>query len=95
VDVAETANITSHQLVSVDMSDQLHFKWANETASSVARPRVDPEMVYVPVGDKGVLIVVGGVLWPDWMRGVDLAPPSKAQVNESVRSYFSLLNLCY
>ena len=83
------ANVTSHQLISVDMSSQLSPVWKNVTTPATARPRVNPEMVFVPVGDNGVLIVVGGVLWPDWMTDSTGASPNATETTQSVSLPFT------
>ena len=75
-----TANATSEQLISVDMSTETSPEWKNTTAGSPARARVNPEMVYVPVGKKGALVVVGGVLYPEWME----PDPTESQQLERV-----------
>ncbi|KAJ6262368.1 hypothetical protein Dda_3176 [Drechslerella dactyloides] len=60
------ANATSQQLISADLSDQQFTNWTNATLPSTVRPRVDGEMVYVPAGKRGALIVIGGVTSADW-----------------------------
>ncbi|KAK6534555.1 hypothetical protein TWF281_005868 [Arthrobotrys megalospora] len=61
-----SANVTSSQFVSADLTDQIRTKWTNTSLSAPARPRVNAEMVYVPAGKLGALIVVGGVTNADW-----------------------------
>ncbi|EWC46187.1 hypothetical protein DRE_04565 [Drechslerella stenobrocha 248] len=60
------ANVTSSQFISADLSEQVRTTWTNTTLPSVARPRVDGEMVYVPAGKIGSLIVLGGVTRAEW-----------------------------
>ncbi|KAF3915916.1 hypothetical protein AA313_de0204628 [Arthrobotrys entomopaga] len=68
------ANVTSDQLISADLSDQVRTQWSNFTLSSPARPRINAEMVYLPAGKLGVLVVLGGVLNADWQT------PSAAEI---------------
>ncbi|KAK6528893.1 hypothetical protein TWF694_004123 [Orbilia ellipsospora] len=60
------ANVTSNQLITADLSDQVRTQWSNFTLSSPARPRINAEMVYLPAGKLGVLVVLGGVTSADW-----------------------------
>ncbi|OBT73013.1 hypothetical protein VF21_07758 [Pseudogymnoascus sp. 05NY08] len=54
----------SRDLISVDMTNQMLEVWKNETIKSIVPGRASPEMVWVPVGKNGVLVVIGGVVDP-------------------------------
>ncbi|KAK6340825.1 hypothetical protein TWF696_009143 [Orbilia brochopaga] len=60
------ANVTSQQFITADLSDQARTSWTNTTLPSTVRPRVNGEIVYVPAGKLGALIVLGGVTTADW-----------------------------
>ncbi|KFY77754.1 hypothetical protein V499_02931, partial [Pseudogymnoascus sp. VKM F-103] len=54
----------SRDLISVDMTNQMQEVWKNETIKSIVPGRASPEMVWVPVGKNGLLVVIGGVVDP-------------------------------
>ncbi|KAL0933343.1 kelch repeat protein [Colletotrichum truncatum] len=60
-----TANTTSNYLITLDMSQQYAEKFSNETLPSFIKPRANPSVVWVPVGPQGILVVVGGVTYPE------------------------------
>lgn len=54
----------SNTFISLDLSVQGGEVWKNVTLPSGTRSRADPSMVWVPVGEKGILVVMGGVTYP-------------------------------
>lgn len=81
----------SNDLVSVDMKTQLKEVWTKETIGKNVPDRANPEVVWVPVGKNGVLVVVGGVINPVYANlSYTLTPTQMAQ---SV-SLFILLSYC-
>ncbi|RYO83427.1 hypothetical protein DL766_002617 [Monosporascus sp. MC13-8B] len=56
----------SNTLITLDMSTQLQEEWTNDTLPQEIRGRADPEVVWVPVGEQGILVVLGGVSYPDF-----------------------------
>jgi len=54
----------SNTLISIDMANQQNEVWTNETVPSNIPGRANPELVWVPVGNKGLLIAIGGVVDP-------------------------------
>lgn len=52
--------VFANSLITVDMS-QLDEKFTNTTLPSEVTPRISPELVFVPVGQNGILAVIGGV----------------------------------
>ncbi|KID79263.1 Galactose oxidase/kelch, beta-propeller, partial [Metarhizium brunneum ARSEF 3297] len=63
------AMIPSNTLIELDMTNQLFEKWTNITLPDNIKPRANPEVVWVPVGKQGILVVLGGVVYPDWASG--------------------------
>ena len=55
----------SNFLIEVDMEIQDQEVWTNRTLEDV-KGRVNPEVVWVPVGEQGILVVLGGVVYPHW-----------------------------
>ncbi|RYP58251.1 hypothetical protein DL769_009044 [Monosporascus sp. CRB-8-3] len=56
----------SHTLITLDMSIQQQEVWTNDTLPPEIKGRADPEVVWVPVGEQGILVVLGGVSYPDF-----------------------------
>ncbi|RYP03701.1 hypothetical protein DL764_004962 [Monosporascus ibericus] len=56
----------SHTLITLDMTTQQQEVWTNVTLPQDIRGRADPEVVWVPVGEQGILVVLGGVSYPDF-----------------------------
>ncbi|KAK7749961.1 hypothetical protein SLS62_008070 [Diatrype stigma] len=57
---------TSNTLITLDMSVQYEEKWANATLPEEIKGRADPAVVWVPVSEQGILVVLGGVSYPDY-----------------------------
>ncbi|KAK3319276.1 hypothetical protein B0H66DRAFT_575753 [Apodospora peruviana] len=56
----------SNTLVVLDMTTQQQEKWSNVTLPSGVKGRANPELVWVPVGEQGILVALGGVIYPDF-----------------------------
>ncbi|KAG6003167.1 hypothetical protein E4U21_002281 [Claviceps maximensis] len=65
-DAAVKAATISDTLIGLDMSIQLDEKWSNTTLPEKIRGRSNAEVVWVPVGKHGILVVLGGVVYPEW-----------------------------
>ncbi|KAI8960056.1 hypothetical protein F5Y11DRAFT_349897 [Daldinia sp. FL1419] len=62
-----TASNTSDYLITVDLATQQEETWKNETLGSTPS-RADPSVVWVPVGEQGILVVLGGVTYPSYLN---------------------------
>ncbi|KAL2196773.1 hypothetical protein P885DRAFT_69259 [Corynascus similis CBS 632.67] len=62
------ATVVSDTLITVDMSEQLNEKFSNDTLQPNIPGRANPELVWVPVGSRGILVALGGVVYPDWVN---------------------------
>ncbi|CAM1511639.1 Fc.00g091520.m01.CDS01 [Cosmosporella sp. VM-42] len=62
---AKAVNV-SDTLIQLDMTEQLSEKWTNKTLPDDIKGRANPEVVWVPVGKEGILVVLGGVVYPEW-----------------------------
>jgi hypothetical protein len=58
--------VVSQTLISVDMTVQRGEKWANQTLQSSVPGRSNPELVWVPVSQQGLLVAIGGSIIPEW-----------------------------
>ncbi|RPA94702.1 hypothetical protein L873DRAFT_1404769 [Choiromyces venosus 120613-1] len=63
-----TATYNSTNLISVDMSTMGSEKWDNRTIPSGIPARKNAEVVWLPVGSQGTLVVIGGALNRDSVR---------------------------
>ncbi|KAJ6447083.1 galactose oxidase/kelch, beta-propeller [Purpureocillium lavendulum] len=66
VNTSTKAVNVSNTLISVDLSTQLSEKWSNDTLPDKVQGRSNAEVVWVPVGKRGILVVLGGVVYPEW-----------------------------
>lgn len=62
----DTADVISNTLIELDMETQLQETWKNITLPSRIKGRANPELVWVPVGEQGILVSLGGVVFPDF-----------------------------
>ncbi|EGY20877.1 uncharacterized protein VDAG_02401 [Verticillium dahliae VdLs.17] len=65
--LTENALNTSNTLLTLDMATQTGLVWTNNTLPGGVKSRANPEVVWVPVGEQGILVVIGGVTYPDWL----------------------------
>lgn len=61
-----TASNVSDTLITLDMSTQQAEVWKNETLPYPIAGRANPELVWVPVGAQGILVALGGVVFPEF-----------------------------
>lgn len=59
-------NVTANQIVQVDFSPQYGEKWTTTKLPDNIKGRSNAEVVWVPVGDQGILVVLGGAVYPEW-----------------------------
>ncbi|RYC59846.1 hypothetical protein CHU98_g6377 [Xylaria longipes] len=55
---------TSNTFITLDLSVSQSEKWTNATLPSGIPSRANPSAVWVPVGEQGILVVLGGVAYP-------------------------------
>ena len=71
----------SNTLIQLDMSEQLSEKWTNKTLPNDIKGRANPEVVWVPVGEQGILVVLGGVVYPQWAQQSQHSANKEASVS--------------
>ena len=64
-DPEKKATNVSDTLITLNLEEQLYETWSNTTLDKV-KGRANAEVVWVPVGKKGILVVLGGVVYPQW-----------------------------
>ncbi|RDA95068.1 hypothetical protein CP533_2111 [Ophiocordyceps camponoti-saundersi (nom. inval.)] len=82
----------SDTLITLDMSVELREKWTNATLPSRIQARSNAEVVWVPVGKQGILVVLGGVLYPEWASNIHKSEDETASMQESP-SFMSVIDI--
>ena len=63
-----TAINVSNTFITLDMTTQQDEKWKNVTLPDFIKGRANPELVWVPVGAQGILVALGGVVYPNFVN---------------------------
>ncbi|KAI0021266.1 hypothetical protein F4780DRAFT_296077 [Xylariomycetidae sp. FL0641] len=66
VNASTSPTNVSDTLITLDMGSQTSPEWKNDTLPSDIPSRSNPSMVWVPVGEQGILVVLGGVSYPEY-----------------------------
>jgi hypothetical protein len=61
-----SATNVSDTLITLDMTTQYQETWTNKTLPDYIKGRANAEIVWVPIGKEGILVVLGGVVYPEW-----------------------------
>ncbi|KAL2024610.1 hypothetical protein VTK56DRAFT_7653 [Thermocarpiscus australiensis] len=64
-ETTDAVNVSS-TLITLDMEKQQQETFANHTLPAEVPGRANPELVWVPVGPRGILVALGGVVYPDF-----------------------------
>lgn len=83
-----TANITSPYLIEVDMKAQYGEQWSKSDLPTATKGRSEAALVWVPVGEQGILVVLGGAVDPEWAN-----PEGSGNATNSVSTVTFLLAL--
>ncbi|PHH92811.1 hypothetical protein CDD83_4970 [Cordyceps sp. RAO-2017] len=78
-----SAKNISNTLITLDMTTQLEEKWSNATLPKDIKGRSNAEVVWVPVGRQGILVVLGGVVYPEWATIIHQSENKAASEKES------------
>jgi hypothetical protein len=62
------ADQLSLTMIEVNMGVQYKETWSNHTLPSTVPGRADAELVWVPVSKQGVLVAIGGVVYPSYLN---------------------------
>lgn len=84
VSLDSNASVVADTLISLDLSAPNEQDWRNYTLPESITGRASAELVWVPVGDKGILVALGGVAYPEFTT------PNRQSLNKtgSVSSVF-------
>ncbi|KXJ92352.1 hypothetical protein Micbo1qcDRAFT_162603 [Microdochium bolleyi] len=76
------ATNASQHLITLDMTRQNFEKWSNVSIPPAMMARANPEAIWVPVGEQGILAVVGGVTFPSYSTGRNRSVnPGQSQID--------------
>lgn len=70
----------SNYLITLNMTDQLFETWSNKSLPPDIKGRASPEVVWVPVGVQGILVALGGVVFPEYANVTRVSQNPKASV---------------
>ena len=77
------ADVESLTLISVNMTDANTPIWANDTLPSTVQGRASAELAWVPVSTNGVLIAVGGAIYPSYDNATEVDTAAEALASVS------------
>jgi hypothetical protein len=75
-----SASEVASTLITLDMAERRDETFTNVTLPSKIDGRANPELVWVPVGDRGILVALGGVVFPDFVTIVGQSTDEEASV---------------
>jgi hypothetical protein len=73
----------SDTLITLDMERQQFETFKNVTLPSYIPGRANPELVWVPVGRRGILVALGGVVYPDFANANRTSTNETGSISES------------
>ncbi|RFU75079.1 galactose oxidase kelch, beta-propeller, partial [Trichoderma arundinaceum] len=76
-DTTRPSRVTN-SLITVNMTEQGFEKWSNKSAPSTVKGRASSELVWVPVGEKGILVALGGVVFPEYANATHRSQNAQA-----------------
>ncbi len=77
------ADQLSLTMIEIDMTTQGKEKWKNSTLPNSVPGRANAELVWVPVSEKGILVAIGGVVFPAY-----------ANVNQTNNASSTAISVC-
>jgi hypothetical protein len=78
--VNTSASEVARTLITLDMAERRAETFTNDTLPSKIPGRANPELVWVPVGERGILVALGGVVFPDFVSVVGKSTDEEASV---------------
>ncbi|ETS82513.1 hypothetical protein PFICI_04389 [Pestalotiopsis fici W106-1] len=82
----------SNTLLTLDMAEQQQETWANDTLPGEVKGRGGVDVVWVPVGDQGILVALGGVVYPDFNNG-NLTSQNRGQSETDSPAFMSTIDI--
>ncbi|KAK5624900.1 hypothetical protein RRF57_000616 [Xylaria bambusicola] len=90
-DTTNPLNVSNY-LITLDFNVQQSEFWTNKTLPPGTDSRANPSVVWVPVGEQGILVVVGGVLYPSYSTG-NLESLNEAQSERDSPRYMANIDI--
>ncbi|PHH74734.1 hypothetical protein CDD82_4798 [Ophiocordyceps australis] len=78
----QAPDVVSNTLITLDMAAPSPTAWSNASLPSQVKGRSNAEVVWLPIGAQGILVVLGGVTYPWWAVGYK-SPDEEASKRES------------
>ncbi|KAL2158621.1 hypothetical protein VTH06DRAFT_4103 [Thermothelomyces fergusii] len=78
-----SASTVSNRLITMDMANPVRVTFTNDTLPGNIPGRANPELVWVPVGSRGILVALGGVVYPDWVNDIMMSANETASKEQS------------
>lgn len=85
-----SANTTADNLISVNMTNIQSLDWQNATLPTFVSPRAHAELVWVPTSEKGLLVVIGGVVYPGTVFPAGLSNAQES-INVRIRNVYTYM----
>lgn len=88
-ELGDNATTTANTLITVNMTVMRQETWTNETLPPFVPGRANAELAWIPAGENGVLVAIGGVIDPASLTVNQSlnASQSKASVSRDTRYY--------
>ncbi|KAI1877277.1 uncharacterized protein JN550_001349 [Neoarthrinium moseri] len=83
---------TSDTLITLDMTTQQEETWHNDTLPPDIKGRGGSSLVWVPVGEQGILVALGGVTKPDFTNG-NLTSENEGQSKNDSPAFMSTIDI--
>jgi hypothetical protein len=80
-DSINAINVSS-TLLTLDLRTQQQESWKNSTLPDFIKGRANPEVVWLPVGPQGILVVLGGVVYPEFVEATKKSENLAASVRK-------------
>ncbi|KAL2148552.1 hypothetical protein VTH82DRAFT_2106 [Thermothelomyces myriococcoides] len=88
-----SADTVSNRLITIDVADRLDVTFTNDTLPSIIPGRANPELVWVPVGSRGILVALGGVVYPDWVNETTTTSANETASKEQSPEFMSTIDI--
>ncbi|KAL5334700.1 hypothetical protein BJX70DRAFT_377460 [Aspergillus crustosus] len=88
-----SATALSGRMITVDMSEMRDPVWTNVSLPSYVPPRANGEAVWVPVADRGVVVLIGGVVNPETLSPQGLSDSEEADSERISPSFMQTVSV--
>ena len=89
-----TPTNVSNYMVTLDLSTQQQETWSNTSLPKSVSARANPEVVWVPIGAQGILVVLGGVDFPEFATSTHQSANAAQSVGHPSSAHYPSDQLC-